>query len=187
MKFLACELSFRTPVSPLMENEFWLISHLFKKGVGMKIFWVMTMVGWAAVFGPGALSAAEPTETPEMEKSDTNEKLPIGPILVGSYGLVTIALGAGFALQAYQENEDFNKSVDGQYPHAAKSLADDIKAHSIAANVLMFSGLAVTVGGILWWVLSDDFHKNRSKKEQPVALTWRPVIGPTQAGVVAEF
>lgn len=154
----------------------------------MKTTVVVILLGGVFLLGPGTLSAAEPSGQSEMGESDTPDgKLPIGPILMGSYGLVTIAVGAGFGVQAHQENKDFNKNVDGEYPNASESLADDIKAHSVTANILMFSGLAVTVGAILWWVLDDDFRKRKAKHEQPVALRWRPLIGPTHAGVVAEF
>jgi hypothetical protein len=153
----------------------------------MERVFIVTLLVSVIVFGPGKLSAGEPSESSEGGESDQKSKLPIGPILMGSYGLVTIAMGAGFGLQAYQENEDFNKEEDGQYPLASESLADDITAHSIAANVLMFSGLAVVLGGILWWALDDDYHSKRAKKEQKAALRLRPLIGPTQTGVAAAF
>ena len=164
------------------------------KAEGMKSFTIAAIMGWLVVLGPEAVSADEPSRNsdegsqPDVYVKHDYIKPPMGPILMSSYGLVTIAVGAGFALQAYQENKDFNKKVDGEYPLATKSLADDIKAHAITADIFMFSGLALAVGGVLWWYLDDDYTWGKSKKQKnETAFKWRPMIGPTHASVVAEF
>ena len=158
----------------------------------MKFFTFIVILSWLVVFGPGPVSADESLQSSEEDRQadgvERDEaKLPIGPILMSSYGLVTIAMGAGFALQAYQENDNFNKKVNGEYPLATKSLADDIKAHALTANILMFSGLALAAGGVLWWYLNDDYTWGNSRKKQRTALKWRPMLGPTHASVIAEF
>jgi hypothetical protein len=154
----------------------------------MKICILSLMIGSAIAFGPGTLSADEPPSKPQASEEDgVDGAFPFVPIVMGSYGLVTVALGAGFALQAYQENDSYNKKVNGEYPHATHALADDIKLHSIVANVLMFSGAAVALGGILWWILDDDYRVRRAKRARATALMWRPMIGPVHASVVFEF
>ena len=146
------------------------------------------MIGSIIAVRPGTLSADEPSSKPQAsEDNGADSEFPFGPIVMGSYGLVTVALGAGFGVQAYQENEDFNKKVNGEYPNATHSLADDIKLHSIVANVLMFSGAAVALGGILWWILDDDYHRGKARRKRTAALMWRPMIGPVHASVVLEF
>jgi hypothetical protein len=154
----------------------------------MKGFIFSLMIGSFIAFGPGKLSADEPSSKPQAsEERGVDSEFPFVPILMGSYGLVTVALGVGFGVQAYQENEDFNKKVNGEYPNATHSLADDIKLHSIVADVLMFSGAAVALGGILWWILDDDYHRGKARRERTTALIWRPMIGPVYASVVLEF
>lgn len=144
------------------------------------------------LFFAGSVSADEmPSNTVDAgdrshDVENDGAKLPMGPIFITTYGLVTVCLGAGFGLQAYQENKDFNKKEDGRYPLASKSLADDIKAHSIVANVLMFGGAAAVIGGVLWWLLDDNYKRGNARKRAS-AFNWSPVIGPNHASVVAEF
>jgi hypothetical protein len=147
----------------------------------------MVMVS-ALLLIPGVLSAKKPPlDQDEATPRDGETGLPLGPLLLGSYGLVAVAFGAGFGWQAYQENEDFNTRVDGSYPYATDALADDIRKHAIAADVLMFSGAAAVIGGLVWWLVDDDYDKPGKKNKETTSARWRPVIGPAHASVTFEF
>ncbi|MCP4674478.1 MAG: hypothetical protein GY854_02965 [Deltaproteobacteria bacterium] len=137
--------------------------------------------------GPSHAQASQPSSGDEgPAKAET--KLPMGPLLLGGFGVVTLAVGAGFAWQAWEENDDFNKKdVDGKYSLASDKLADDIEKHSIVANILMFGGTAVVAASLLWWLLDDDYDSNTESKEELEVAKWRPIIGPGQAGLTIDF
>ncbi|MDD5309745.1 MAG: hypothetical protein PHU25_20705 [Deltaproteobacteria bacterium] len=144
-----------------------------------------TLVPVAAVLGivlSGAAAAAQEQAGPETTKTDATDvdtSLPMGPILLGSFGVVTVAVGAGFGWQADEENDDFNKTP-------TKALADDVEMHALVADVLMFGGGALVLGGVLWWLLSDS---GEDAPEQAGAKTAHvePVVGPGRIGLTAEF
>ena len=123
------------------------------------------------------------------EDESVETKLPMGPILLGSFGLTTVVIGAGLGWQAYEENKDFNKEENGSYPLATNKLADDIETHCIVADVLMFGGLAVMIGSVLWWLIDDDYDLESDRAEKGALSTarWRPGIGPGQASLTIEF
>ncbi len=145
----------------------------------------------------GTALAEEPENNPAQGvPKDIDTKLPIGPILLGSFGVAVIALGAGFGWQAWEENDDFNKKDEKSsqggnpvYPLATDDLADDIKAHAIIANVLLFGGTAVVIGSVLWWILDDDYDQvTETEGELELSkVKWRPEIGPGTVGLKIEF
>jgi hypothetical protein len=114
----------------------------------------------------------------------------MGPILLGGFSLVLVATGAGFGWQASQEYDDWKDARrDPAYatdPGAGQAnvdeLADDVRTHSITANVLMFSGAALAAVSILWWVLRDD-PDDRPAKE----TAWRAGFGPGGASLELSF
>jgi len=119
---------------------------------------------------------------------ETDTRLPMGPILLGGFSLVLVATGAGFGWQASEERDDWKVAqTDPAYaadPEAGQAnvddLADDVRAHSIAANVLMFSGAAMAAVSILWWLLRDD------PEEEP-ATAWRASFGPGCTSLEVRF
>jgi S-formylglutathione hydrolase FrmB len=129
--------------------------------------------------------------TLETKPSDDQPKtnFPVGPVILGSYGLVMIAVGAGFGWQADQEYEKYNTFENNYYPYATEELADDIETYSTVANVLMFTGLGVAVGSVIWGVVEGVVKKKKRKQEADARLSakWRPVLAPTQAGVTVDF
>ncbi len=135
------------------------------------------------VFCSPLVSAEDLEQTADFSiPTDVETDLPIGPILVGSMGAVMAVVGAGFAWQADQENDDYDRM-----PTAA--LADDVEQHALVANVLMFSGGALILGGLAWWLFTGDDEEPPA--DDPVASArqpeWRPLLGPGQAGVVVTF
>lgn len=125
---------------------------------------------------------------------NTENKLPIGPIFLGSFGAVTAVVGACFGWQSWEENDKYNTKgpeMNGQpvYPNATDDLADKIKAHSIAANALLFGGTAIVIGSVLWWLLDPAYKKNKEARatSKTANLKWYPSIAPGQAGLTVEF
>ncbi len=149
----------------------------------MKTLTISMVMGSMIALGPGILSAEESPPSDDQGRVDT--ALPVGPILMGSFGIVTVVAGAGFGWQAYQENEDYKKKVGDAYPLATQKLADDIKRHAITADILMFSGGALVLGGVLWWLLDD--RRGKRKRGDQTALVWHPKVGPGHASLAIEF
>ena len=130
--------------------------------------------------------AAEEEEATDKPKTDT--KLPVGPIILGSLGAVVTLVGAGVGWQADEEYDLYNTQIDNGYPNASEALIDDIQLHTAVANGLMITGAVIMVGAVVWGVV--DWVMGKKKKESAeaaLAVKWRPVVGPTQAGAVVTF
>ena len=127
----------------------------------------------------------------ETMPSDDKAETPVlvGPIIIGSYGIVMIAVGAGFGWQADQDYDKYNTFENNTYQYATDELADDIETYSTVANVLMFTGLGVVVGSVIWGVVAGVAKKKERKEKADARLSakWRPLIAPNQAGVTVEF
>lgn len=145
-----------------------------------------------AMVAAGGPALGEETNA-EPEQVDT--ELPMGPILLGSFGLVAVAVGAGFGWQADQEHDSFNEAatatVNGQdvttYPNASDSLADDIETHAIAADVLMFGGVAVVGVSVLWYLLDPRYHRTAENDAASQTAAWRPAVGPNEVSLTVQF
>jgi hypothetical protein len=121
---------------------------------------------------------------PELEV-DTD--LPVGPLLLGSFGLAMVAVGAGFGWQADQEYEDWETArKTGDPLGEMDELADDVKAHSVTANVLMFSGAAVAAIGVIWLIFAGGDEDDNGPGQAETALL-EPSVGPDRAGLVVHF
>lgn len=137
--------------------------------------------------------AEQPVDAPVAEpNADVDTHLPMGPILLGSFGAVAVLVGAGFGWQAKGEYDRFNErdpnaKYDTQlvYPRATQSQADDIRNHVIVADVLMFGG-AVAVGASLLWGLLGR-KKAAGMKAEVKAASLTPSIAPNRLGLVVEF
>ncbi|MCU0662693.1 MAG: hypothetical protein MUC50_10255 [Myxococcota bacterium] len=136
--------------------------------------------------------AEEPVATPTTQgRQKIDSTLPMGPILLGSFGAVAVLVGAGFAWQAKGEYDSYNERNpraahgDVLYPNATQSLANDFKTHVIVADVLMFGG-AVAVGASLIWGLVGRKKSGAMKVETKTASV-APSIAPNRLGLVVEF
>jgi hypothetical protein len=148
--------------------------------VGVVVLVIFTWCGVARAQDGPALGA-DPAG-PELEV-DTD--LPVGPLLLGGFGLTLVAVGAGFGWQAKQEHDDWQDARDAGDPMGEMgALADDVQAHSITANVLMFSGAGLVAISVIWWLVGGDDDEGESS--DAVAL-WHPQLGPGQAGLVVQF
>jgi hypothetical protein len=146
---------------------------------GVAIALALVLACPAASAGEGLdPGAAGGNDQPRLQ---TDTRLPMGPILLGGFSLVLVATGAGFGWQASEEHDDWKAArSDPAYaadPDAGQArvdeLADDVRAHSITANVLLFSGAALAVVSILWWALRAD-----PEDEPATATAWRVGCGP---------
>ena len=132
----------------------------------------------------GAEDRSEPM-TLETKKRDDNLQtdFPVGPVILGAYGVVTIVIGAGFGWQADQEYDNWKEARDSGDAAATKRLADDVDAHSIAANVLLFGGTALLATSVIWWLLSGGDDEDDGAGEARV----QAAAGPGQAGIYVTF
>lgn len=148
-----------------------------------------------ALLTTGATAQAQDTTKPhrdqETQKVDTN--LPMGPILLGSFGAVAVVVGAGFAWQAKGEYDNFNKRdpkathvKEKLYPKATQSLADEIKTHVIVADVLMFGG-AIAMGAALIWALRGRQKEDVKIEPEASTASFKPTFGPNHLGMLVEF
>jgi hypothetical protein len=148
------------------------------------------MILCAALFAAATTSSAQeaalPTAAGSNPRLEVDTRIAMGPILLTSFSAVAVAVGAGFGWQAHQDYEDWKEARDTGDPFGdMDGIADDVRAHSIAADILMFGGAVGAVVGIVWWVAAAK----RRKAEEPGrgAVSVRPFVGPAEAGAIVEF
>jgi len=135
--------------------------------------------------------AARPALSAELEADpgppelDVDTGLPVGPIILGSMSLAVIAVGAGFGWQADQEFDRWKEARDSGDAAATKRLADDVDTHSIAANVLLFGGVALAATSVIWWLVSGGDDEEEPDGE--TSASFQVALGPGQASLTLEF
>ena len=146
---------------------------------------VLTIVTWCGV--SAAQDEPRLSADPSGPELEVDTDLPVGPLLLGSFGAAMIAVGAGFGWQAKQEHEDWEDARDAGDPMGQMDeLGDDVQAHSITANVLMFSGLGLVGISVIWWLVGGDDDGGDGAGEAS-ATAWSPGVGPGHAGLVVQF
>jgi hypothetical protein len=146
---------------------------------------VLSLISWS-----GAARAQQPAQIeadPGAPELEVDTDLPMGPILLGSFGLVLVGVGAGFGWQASEEHEDWEDARKAGDPAGEMDeLADDVQAHSIAANVLMFGGAGIAAVSLILLLVSggDD---DREAAQETASVAWRPELGPAHVGLAARF
>ena len=106
----------------------------------MKIEAVAIVLSGLLFLGKSAQADDTKEEQAPPIPQEVDTKLPIGPLALGSMGVVAIAVGAGFGWQASEEYDNYNETP-------SEKLADDVESQSVAANVLIFGGVATVIGG----------------------------------------
>ncbi|MFO8072838.1 MAG: hypothetical protein R6V85_13275 [Polyangia bacterium] len=147
-------------------------------------------------FGAEPGGKTEPALAADTEL-EVSTDLPIGPILLGSFSLVGVAVGAGLGWQADQEYDDWKRArSDPMYaddPEAGQrrvdNLADDVEKHALAANILMFGGAALTAISVVWMLLAggDEEPRETGSNAEETALRWRPGVGPGSLELSVSF
>ena len=118
---------------------------------------------------------------------DVDTDLQMGPILLGSFSVVAIGVGAGFGWQADQEYDDWKDAQSAGDGDEMDDLSDDVHTHSLAANILIFGGLAGVATSILWFIVASASDDDENGASVGMTARWRPVIGPGQAGLSLRF
>jgi len=117
---------------------------------------------------------------------EVDTRLNIGPIVLVSFSVVAIAVGAGFGWEAHQFYEDWETARDAGDPYfQMDGLADDVRKYSITADVLLFGGTAFAIVGTVWWIVAA--RRDKAERAEKPAVSFRPLLGPTQAGAIVEF
>jgi hypothetical protein len=143
------------------------------------------LVAWTGT--AQAQQSAQPGGSPGAPELEVDTDLPMGPILLGSFGLVLVGVGAGFGWQAHEEHEDWDEARKAGDPTGEMDeLADDVKAHSIAANVLMFGGAGIAAVSLILLLVRGGDDEAEGGGE-PTTASWRPTLGPGQAGLSVRF
>ena len=139
-----------------------------------------------AAFNAGAQESGSfaNASSPELEV-DTD--LHMGPILLGSFSIVAIGVGAGFGWQADQEYDDWKDAQSAGDGDEMDDLSDDVHKHSVAANILIFGGLAGLATGVLWFIVARASDDDEDEASVGMTARWRPSIGPGHAGLSLEF
>lgn len=123
-------------------------------------------------------------------------QLPLGPIFLTSFSSVAVIIGAGIGWQAHLEYDDWQDLNNTQTTSQADfdaiqlqmdDLSDDIKAHSIAANIFMFGGLAGVTAGIIWWAVVKKSAKREKNPSDKISSRIIPQIAPGHLGLGISF
>ncbi|MBW2276445.1 MAG: hypothetical protein JRF63_03070 [Deltaproteobacteria bacterium] len=144
---------------------------------------VLVSIVWSGV--ARAQDEPELSADPAGPELEVDTDLPVGPLLLGSLGLALVAVGAGFGWQAKQEHESWEEARDTGDPLGQMDeLADDVKAHSITANVLMFSGVGLTALSVILLLVGGDDEEGDAEGDTALLS---PQFGPGQAGLIVQF
>ena len=154
----------------------------------MRLFIVVTLFSGLSL---AALNAGAQESDPFANASrpdlDVDTDLQMGPILLGSFSVVAIGVGAGFGWQADQEYEDWKSAQSAGDGDEMDDLSDDVHTHSVAANILIFGGLAGVATAILWFIVGRSSDDDENEASAEMTARWRPVIGPGRAGLSLKF
>ncbi len=130
---------------------------------------------------------ADPFASASRPDMDVDTDLQMGPILLGSFSVVAIGVGAGFGWQADQEYDDWKSAQSAGNGDEMDDLSDDVHNHSLVANILIFGGLAGVATAVLWFIVGRASDDDENEASVEMTARWRPVIGPGHAGLSLEF
>jgi hypothetical protein len=132
-----------------------------------------------------AEAAADAADGP-AQRLEVDTKLHVAPMIVLGFSLAAIATGAGFGWEADQLHDDWKAAKSAGDPYGEMDgLADDVRKYSITANVLMFGGAAFAIVGTVWWIVAAK--RDKADRGEGAAVSFRPVLGPAQAGAIVDF
>ena len=143
----------------------------------------------AALATAAATSSAQAADAPATGAGpglDVDTHLQIAPMVLVSFSAVAIAVGAGFGWEADELYDDWKAAKKAGDPNGEmEGLEDDVRGYSIAANVLMLGGAAFAVVGTIWWIVAAK--RDKSQRAEKATASFRPLLGPAQAGAIVEF
>jgi hypothetical protein len=136
-----------------------------------------------------ATASAQGSTEPEDAASprlDVDTHLQIAPMVLVGFSVAAIAVGAGFGWEANQFYDDWKTARDTGDPLGQMGeLSDDVRKYSITADVLLFGGTAFAIVGTVWWIVAAK--RDKAERAEKPAVSFRPLVGPMQAGAVVEF
>lgn len=123
----------------------------------------MLFLAMALASGRAAAQDGTSPEARSETEVDTGSSLPVGPILLGGGSLAVLSLGVAFGLQADTDNDDYDKrpTEDG---------ADDVESSALAANICLFTGGAMAIGALVWWLVDELGHDQDDETETTVGV-----------------
>lgn len=137
---------------------------------------------------PGA-SPSGPKDTAIEADPASDGPSPIGPIVLGSAGLITTTVGA---LMWIGGNSDYQAVIDACGETGAKC-PDSLDANEARANdaiekirngqIVAGTGAALMVGAGIWWMLAQPDGVTAERAQRPLALRWD--AGITSRGFAA--
>jgi hypothetical protein len=146
---------------------------------------ILLFAALASAAATSSAQAAEPADGagPQL---DVDTHLHIAPMVLVGFSAVAIAVGAGFGWEADQLYDDWKAARDAGDPYGAMpGLKDDVRKHSITADVLMFGGAAFAVVGTVWWIVAAK--RDKAERAGKATASFRPLLGPAQAGAIVDF
>lgn len=129
-----------------------------------------------------ALEAAEPSADASTGSPFFTQKR-IG-LAVGGLGIVFVAVGAVFGVDAIGKNADAKDNCRTETLCSLRGLelTDDAKSSAAASTIFFILGTAsLTAGAILFFTAGDDRQDTKAAKR----VRFAPVFGPGSAGVSA--
>ena len=147
-----------------------------------------------ATAAPGEAAAAQeapapdhPTTTlPYDQEEPPSWKVPAGPIVLASVGVLAIGGGAiAGALMKNKEQQYERLAVDT--PADAQTAIDTRstgKTQAIVANVLFGVGAAAVIGGGIWLLVDHANYAARVESANMTSTSLQPLISPQQLGLV---
>jgi hypothetical protein len=130
--------------------------------------------------------APSPVPPPAANQGSGLSGMKIAGIVVAGAGVVSLAVGTVFGVNAISKNDDAKKAgCSGSVCHDPKgvTLTNDADSAATVANVTVGLGLAALVGGGLLYFLSPSAS---SGAEQHASFHVIPVVGPQGVGAFAE-
>jgi serine/threonine-protein kinase len=114
----------------------------------------------------------------------------VGIVLAGA-GVVSLALGTGFALAAHRTNDDIDQiCVNNVCPVEARDLVDQEHAQAARANIALGLGFAALAGGAIVYFTAPASRSpktGRASAAGPASPAWGlgTAVAPGGAGLVA--
>lgn len=140
----------------------------------------------ASAAATASAEAAAPSGDGPAQRLEVDTRLHVGPMILVGFSVAAIAVGAGFGWEADQLYDDWKYArKTGDPMDQMDGLAEDVRKYSVTGNVLMFGGAAFAIVGTIWWIVAA--RRDKADREENAAVSFRPVLGPAQAGAIVEF
>src|SRR5262249_6683034 len=128
--------------------------------------------------GPALIPPSQPppapAPAPAPEAQPTSDPLRTLPWIITGAGVVTLGVGAGFAILAKSRHAS---ATSDQVQATAYDAQNDAERFATIANVAFIAGGALAVGGVAWLIL-------RPRESAPRVSV---VFGPAKVGVAGVF